>query len=280
MTDGVTQCERSIDPAMDGEIVGAIDARLDAVQREHNVCIPLAIESGSRAWGFPSPDSDYDCRFVFIRPEQEYLTPWTPRDVIETPLDAVFDVNGWDIGKAVKLMAGGNAVIMEWLTSKIVYRVDAAFRTDFLALADQIVEREALAYHYISLGREMHKRLAAQGEDVQQKKIFYSLRPAMALRWLRLHEARAVPPMHFPTLMEHCDLHADLAGEINELLVRKAVTRELGTAPVPPLIAAFTLQEFSLAETLFATRGRARSGPPNREAEAFFRDIIRRFGPA
>jgi hypothetical protein len=82
--------------------------------------MPLAIESGSRAWGFPSPDSDYDCRFIFVRPIEDYLSPWQRRDVIETPLEGDFDVNGWELGKAIRLLAKGNAVIIEWLMSPIV----------------------------------------------------------------------------------------------------------------------------------------------------------------
>lgn len=88
--------------------------------------IPWAIESGSRAWGFPSPDSDYDCRFIFVRPRDHYLALWPARDVIETPLDTTFDVNGWDLAKAVRLIAKGNATAIEWLRSSIVYAGERA----------------------------------------------------------------------------------------------------------------------------------------------------------
>src|SRR6187399_351008 len=101
----------------DPVVVAEIDARLAAVERDEQVRIPIAIESGSRAWGFPSPDSDYDCRFVYVRRPDAYLSPWVPRDVIETPLVGDLDVNGWDLGKALKLMLKGNAVILEWLRS-------------------------------------------------------------------------------------------------------------------------------------------------------------------
>jgi hypothetical protein len=104
---------RAISASMDPATVALIDARLEAIRRKHGVTIPLAIESGSRAWGFPSPDSDYDCRFVFIRPIEHYLTPWPDRDVIETPIEGDLDANGWDLGKALTLMLKGNAVIIE-----------------------------------------------------------------------------------------------------------------------------------------------------------------------
>ncbi|MCM6776597.1 nucleotidyltransferase domain-containing protein [Nocardia sp. CDC159] len=79
---------RAIPDSMDPTVVGSIDAELDRIAREHRVRIELAVESGSRAWGFPSPDSDYDCRFVYVASLDGYLSPWQARDVIETPLSA------------------------------------------------------------------------------------------------------------------------------------------------------------------------------------------------
>ena len=95
---------RAVPASLDPAVVRRVDARLDAVVRDEGVAVPLAVESGSRAWGFPSPDSDYDCRFVYVRPEADYLDPWPRRDVVETPLDAVLDVNGWDLVTAVRLL--------------------------------------------------------------------------------------------------------------------------------------------------------------------------------
>ena len=86
----------------DAATVERIQARLDEVERDHGVRVLWAVESGSRAWGFPSPDSDYDCRFFYVRRHDDYLSPWRPRDVIETPLDDVLDVNGWDLIKAIR----------------------------------------------------------------------------------------------------------------------------------------------------------------------------------
>lgn len=100
---------RSIPPSMDSDVVAEIDRRLRAVEQNDDVQIPWAIESGSRAWGIPSPDSDYDCRFLFVRNRDRYLSLWPERDVIETPLDKTFDVNGWDLAKSVRLIAKGNA---------------------------------------------------------------------------------------------------------------------------------------------------------------------------
>lgn len=242
---------RSVPSSCDPRVVAAIDARLDGVAADHGVSIPLAIESGSRAWGFLSPDSDYDCRFVFVRPIEQHLSPWTRRDVIDTPLDAILDVNGWELGKAVKLLLKGNAVIIEWLRSPIVYRGEVGFRDDLIAFATAFAHRTLIARHYLHLGERQRRTYFGDGQDVALKKIFYALRPAATLRWLRLHPAEAIAPMHFPTLMAEIDPPSDVAAISADLLDRKARTRELGSAPLPEPIRIFIDDEFALARTAF-----------------------------
>ncbi len=266
---------RAIPPSMDAETVAAIDARLADLEREHGVTIALAIESGSRAWGFPSPDSDYDCRFVFVRAPDDYLTLFPRRDVIETPLTEVFDVNGWDIAKALKLLLAGNAVIVEWLTSPIIYRADASFRDSFLQLAGMTADRARIAQHYLHLGRNILNARLGNLDDVPVKKLFYALRPAIALRWMRLHPDARLPPMHFPTLCAQSALAPDLNACIQDLLARKAVTRELGRGPMPEMIRHAILSEFEAADVAFTQR--SERGPEDEErADAFFRDWVAR----
>jgi predicted nucleotidyltransferase len=212
---------RAIPADMSPEAVAQIDARLSQARVAETVAIPLAIESGSRAWGFPSPDSDYDCRFLFIRPVEHYLSPWPRRDVIETPLEGDMDVNGWDLAKAVRLLLKGNATVIEWLTSPIAYHVDARLRDDMLALARAVANRDLVARHYLHLGERQRRAYFADDRAVPQKKIFYALRPAAALRWLRLHASEAVAPMHFPELMAQCEPPREVATITAELIARR-----------------------------------------------------------
>lgn len=265
---------RSIPSSMDAGIISKIDERLSLLQEKERIDILWAIESGSRAWGFPSPDSDYDCRFIFRRSFNEYLSPWHPRDVIETPLDVIYDVNGWDITKALRLLVGGNAVIIEWMTSPIIYMGQEVFQKNFLELIKAVAQRDAVAYHYLSLGRSMLKRLLAHGDQLSQKKIFYALRPAMALRWLRQHENSTIAPMNFITLMEQSDLPYKLVEEIQILLDKKSKSREMGSALLLPLLHAFIENEFSQAERLFPERKRAKNSLPDIRAEEFFRNLV------
>jgi len=260
---------RAVPDSMDPQIVGTIDEELARIERGHDVSVLLAIESGSRAWGFPSPDSDYDCRFVYLSPLGSYLSPWRSRDVIETPLVGLLDVNGWDLAKALRLLVRGNAVLIEWLRSPIVYRGDPDFRAELLALADQVADRDRIARHYLHLGSKQWQR---RDENGSLKKIFYALRPALALRWLREHPDAAVAPMHLPTLLTECDLRPDFRTAVAELIELKSRTREMGAGAAPALIADFVETEFARAA---ATVPKASSEYPRHArdlAAAFFHD--------
>ena len=264
---------RAIPPSFDPSAVAAIDARLAGVAREHGVRVPWAIESGSRAWGFASPDSDYDCRFFFVRPRAAYTALWPARDVIETPLEGLLDVNGWDVGKAIRLASAGNATGGEWLRSPWVYDGDPAFRDDLLALVDRVVEPVRLRRHYLHVGRAQWSR-AADGEDVVRlKRVFYAIRPALTLRWLDDHAG--VPPMSVDELLAQADVPADVREEVARLRMLKSRTRELGTAPVPRAIADWV-------ETIIATEPDVAPPPVTAvraEAEAGFRTILERWAP-
>jgi len=267
---------RSIPPEMDDEKVAQIDAMLDRIADEHRVFLPLAIESGSRAWGFSSLDSDYDCRFVYVRRAVDHITPWVVHDVIELPLEGDLDANGWDLGKALRLLLKGNAVIVEWLCSPVIYRGQAWFRDGFLEFARHAASRAAIGRHYLHLGERQRRVYFGDGTNVPQKKIFYALRPAAVLRWLRLHPFEAVAPMHFPTLMAECDPPSQLRSEILDLMERKAVTRELGAAPLSRAVADFIDSEFGLARGGFETDTPGVPEETMHRAEQFYREVVKR----
>jgi predicted nucleotidyltransferase len=264
---------RSLGPDFDPVVVGEIDSALSGIVEAEKVAILLAVESGSRAWGFASPDSDYDCRFIYARRSTDYLQLYPPRDVIEIPPGAVLDINGWDILKALRLLLKGNAVVIEWLTSPYVYRGVAAFRDEALALARQAVRPGAVARHYLHLGERQRRTYFSDQRAVPVKKTFYALRPAVALRWLRLHPGRAVAPMHFPTLVSESDLPINMVAIIDDLLARKSMTRELGTEPLSTEVGALIDAEFAIATDLWS---RAYESPdPTIAADA--NELLRRW---
>lgn len=271
---------RSIPPGFDATAIAAIQRQLRRIEAEHHVTIVWAVESGSRAWGFPSPDSDFDCRFIFVRPLADYLSVDSKRDVIDVPVDENLDVVGWDLFKTARLLLKGNATAIEWLTSPIVYRGWDEFRAEWCAEAERLVDRAALLKHYHGLGTSQRRRSWPDPGQVALKKILYVLRPAVALRWLRMHPGSAVAPMHFPTLVAETELPSRARESVEALLARKARTREMGQGEVPPAIAELVEAEFEMArEALDAAGERPPAATDRRGTDELLRRWIRRCDP-
>lgn len=244
---------RSIPTDFDPGVVAMIDERLSSIESDHGVRIPWAIESGSRAWGFASPDSDYDCRFFFVGPKSSYAGLWPSRDVIETPLEGLLDVNGWDLRKAVRLAVAGNATVGEWLRSPWVYRGDPDFRDDLLDLVGAVTDPVRLRRHYLHVGRSQWARAGEDAGVVRLKRVFYAIRPAVTLHWLDHHAG--VPPMNLDELLAEAPVPDDVRAEVAELRDLKARTRELGSAPAPRAIATWTEATFAHEDDEFGEPG-------------------------
>jgi hypothetical protein len=160
-----------------------IAASLEAIERERGVRILLAVESGSRAWRFPSVDSDYDVRFLYVHPAMDYLSVEPPREVIERPEEALLDIGGWDLRKALRLALRSNAVLLEWLASPVHYREEATAREAIAALARDACQLPWLAYHYDRQARRSWEEIRATGAAPRLKAYCYALRSALALAW-------------------------------------------------------------------------------------------------
>jgi predicted nucleotidyltransferase len=240
-----------------------ITAKLNEIATEEGVRVLLAVESGSRAWGFHSPDSDYDVRFVYARPLDWHFRLGKKRDVIERPIDDELDISGWELSKALTLAMGSNAVIAEWLQSPIVYQADAGAVEDLTRFARQALDRKSVAWHYLSLLRRQQDRSEAPGGGVRIKRFFYTLRPALSLRWMRLQDA-AMPPMDMARLMAGCDLPAEVSAAILALIAEKkqVLERAQGTQP-DAVLTSLIADEAALAEAWLATA-------PKRENKALW----------
>lgn len=247
-----------------------IDSRLAAIEATEGVRLLLAVESGSRAWGFPSPDSDYDVRFVYVRSRDWYLSLTPGRDVIESPIVDAIDLSGWDIRKALGLLLKSNAVVSEWIESPIRYRPDHEIVGDLAALADSVIDARALAFHYASLGRNAADRWLEDDGAVPVKKYFYALRPALAIRWLRREGGRR-PPMDLQSLVDAVGLSDGLTDDIAALVTAKRRSNERSnTARIPAL-------DRLIREEL-ASAGEVRAGTPDprsrSRAEALFLHLV------
>lgn len=229
-------------PAVDAAHRAEIGRRLQALEAAEGVRIVLAIESGSRAWGFASPDSDYDVRFVYVRPQPHYLSIRVEdqRDVIERPIVDEIDLNGWDLRKALRLLARTNPAIVEWLQSPITYLERGAFRQRALALLPQVYSSLRGLHHYRHMAAH-NDRAYLHGEQVRLKKYLYALRPLLAARWIAAHGTP--PPIAFAELLAATELPQDVVDAVAALLARK---RAGGEATEGPPVAA--LQRFVDAE--------------------------------
>lgn len=201
-----------------------IQEKLTEIEQRENVKILHCIESGSRAWGFASPDSDYDVRFIYARPKDDYLRLDKTRDVIEWQLDDTLDINGWDIQKVLRLLHNSNPTLFEWNSSPIVYRTTAEWEKVSSIINRYFVAKSGL-YHYLNTAKSNYREYL-RGEIVRLKKYFYVLRPLLACKWI-LAEGTP-PPMLFRTLMEKY-LDEDLKPDVEKLLDLKMNTPEIGT---------------------------------------------------
>lgn len=229
---------------MQDHIKKHILSKLNELAETHNIKILHAIESGSRAWGFPSKDSDYDVRFIYIHKLDHYLSVDRKRDVIETPivhdpfLGVDFDMNGWDLKKAIYLALRGNAVVNEWLTSPIQYICENSFHQNFLNFTHEINDLKAYFHFYRNYMRapwESYKNENA--EQIKIKHYCYVLRCALALQWLE--SQKSPPPMDIPSLRKGCALNGELNNQIDELIAKKAASIESDTIQRNPIFDEF-----------------------------------------
>ena len=205
--------------------------------REH-VVVLYACESGSRAWGFPSEDSDYDVRFIYLRPRDWYLSIdlERKRDVIERPISDELDVNGRDFRKALQLFYKSSPVLLEWLSSPIVYLEAYAAASTLRNLAKTYYSATACMYHYLNMAKNNH-RDSYMGETVKTKKYFYVLRPILAVNWLE--RGLGPVPTEFEKLMDAVLDDKQLVNNINDLIEQKRLGAELDKGPRVPSISEY-----------------------------------------
>ena len=196
--------------------------KLNEIEERENVRILHCVESGSRAWGFASPDSDYDVRFIYVRPKEYYLRLDKTRDVIEWQLDDTLDINGWDLQKALILLHKSNPTLFEWNASPIVYKTTSAWANISDKINHYFVKKSSL-YHYLSIAKRNYREYL-KGEMVRLKKYFYILRPVLSCKWI-LAEGTP-PPMEFRILMEKY-LDGDIKQDVETLLDLKINNPEI-----------------------------------------------------
>ena len=220
-------------------------AEIKKIEEQYEVKVCLAVESGSRAWGFPSKDSDYDVRFIYVHQKDWYLSIDQKREVIELPINDLLDINGWEIRKALKLFRKSNPPLMEWLHSGIVYYQAFSLVDQLKAIQNQVFLPQSALYHYLNMAKG-NFRDYLRGDHVKIKKYFYVLRPVLACLWIERYNT--VPPIEFQVLVEELLEEGNLKQEILTLLARKISGDELNLEPKVNAINEFLEKEINRLE--------------------------------
>lgn len=217
-----------------------ISDRLTQIETTENVRIVYACESGSRAWGFPSTDSDYDVRFMYVRPAEWYLSIDEKSDVIERPVNQGLDINGWDLKKALRLLRKSNPPLLEWIGSPIVYLEKYGVVAEMRKLAARYCSPTACLYHYLHMARGNFREYL-KGDEVWVKKYFYVLRPILAMEWI--DRRLGIVPTDFNVLVSQLITEPKLKTEIDRLLAAKRSGVELARGPRIATISEFVESE-------------------------------------
>lgn len=173
--------------------------QLQEIEKTHQLRVLYACESGSRGWQFPSPDSDFDVRFIYVRSADFYLSVAEKQDHLGFPIDDELDIYGWDLKKVLQLTGKSNTTPFEWLQSPIVYREVEGFRSDLWALSQHFFSQRINAHHYLGIGKAAMSTMANNNE-ISIKKLFYVLRPLLAAKWCL--EKKGIAPMTIDPLLE------------------------------------------------------------------------------
>lgn len=259
-----------------------IQKKLKEIEQQYRIKVLYAVESGSRAWGFPSKDSDYDVRFIYVHEPEWYLSIdpqgiGSKRDVIELPINDLLDISGWELTKALRLFRKSNPPLLEWLKSEIVYLVDPAFIGGMKELEKTIFYPNACLHHYLNMARS-NFRENLQSTEVNIKKYFYALRPVLACKWIE--EYQTVPPIDFTELLFCLVPEGALREDIQLLLIRKQAGDELDREPKIESIHSFLEKEIVRLEAYCKTLT-AKPEDATEVLNEFFRATLKRnFRPA
>ncbi len=196
-----------------------IKQHLAEIEKKYHLKIFHACETGSRAWGFPSFDSDYDVRFIYMHHKDWYLSLKEGKDTLDIMLDGnITDLSGWDIRKSLRLLWKSNPPLLEKIHSQIVYVSNESFMTELRELTQKYYSRIATHYHYFNMAENSIKALEGE-KSYRLKKFFYALRATVACKWIM--EKEEIPPVYFPAMLEKLDISPDIQSRIHQLITFK-----------------------------------------------------------
>lgn len=202
-------------------------SKIKEIEEKEHVKVLHVVESGSRAWGFASPDSDYDVRFVYVREREFYLSLRETKDFIDWELNEVLDINGWDLKKVLQHFHKSNATLFEWSNSPVVYYTTQEWKRLYEETASRYFSCKSAMYHYYGTANKNYHEYLME-DMVRYKKYFYVLRPILACKWIE--EKKCPPPVLFDELVESV-LEEEMKAAVGELLSQKMKMAEADKAP-------------------------------------------------
>lgn len=246
-----------------------IQEKINELEQAHAIRILFACESGSRAWGFPSPDSDYDVRFIYVHQKEWYISVHEKRDVVELMVNKELDINGWDLRKALRLLSKHNAVLLEWAQSPIVYRETTGFLKGFNEIAPTCFSPISVLHHYLSSAKK-HYDECYNADTIKLKKFFYCLRTTLAGMWIVAH--KTIPPIELSKLLPVMGEKQELVNKIQALVKLKATKDESYVHPRDAELEEFLKEGIALCEK--AAPSLPSSSPDGEALNAFLRKMI------
>jgi predicted nucleotidyltransferase len=198
------------------------------LEQQHDIKILYAVESGSRAWGFASTDSDWDVRFIYIHKLNWYLNIDDKKDNLEEILPNDIDLAGWELKKALRLFRKSNPPMLEWLRSPIIYLQQYSTAEKLRGMTEEFFSPKSCLHHYLHMA-EGNFKIYLQKENVRVKKYFYVLRPILACEWIK--QTNTMAPMEFQVLLNTQVTDKSIKAELEKILERKIAGEELNEEP-------------------------------------------------
>jgi uncharacterized protein len=244
---------------------------LKKIEKELDVSILYAVESGSRAWGFASTNSDWDVRFIYVHKLDWYLSIDNHKDSFDKILPNDIDLSGWELKKALKLFRKSNPPLLEWLRSPIVYCMKFSTIEKMCNLSLEFFNPKSCIYHYLHMAEGNFKEYL-KTDNVRIKKYFYVLRPILACLWIE--EKNEMAPMEFELLVDSQIKNKLLRKEIDKLLIRKKAGEELDIEPKIPIINDFLESKIEDIKTFLANYD-FKIKPDTNKLDKIFRETLK-----
>ena len=229
-----------------------IKTELLRLEQQHEIKILYAVESGSRAWGFASADSDWDVRYIYIHKLDWYLNIDDKKDSQEAMLPNDLDFAGWELKKALRLFRKSNPPMLEWLRSPIVYLQQFSTVDRLRELADEYFNPKSCIHHYLHMAEGNFKEFL-QKEVMKVKKYFYVLRPVLVCEWIK--QTNTMAPVEFQKLLDSQVIDPIVRKEIQGLLTKKMAGEEFGEEQKNPILNDFLEEKINFFNDYVTTLG-------------------------